>query len=577
MNGTISSGYTADYGNMTSSDHGWTAGGVANYSGFFYNPNFLSFNASAFLNQSRANSDYQSISNASGVTATANIFGGSRFPGAISYSKAYDSEGSYDVPGLSNYITHGNSDSFGINWSENLPDVPSFTAGFQMGNSQYSVYGTNDNGTNAFHALNFHSSYSLAGFNMGAYYGLGGGHSLIPQVVSGAKDTETHQDNSDYGLNVSHQLPLRGTISGTINRSNFNSDYEGNSTSGTIDQVNVLASMHPTPKLAISGSMNYSDNLSGQLTEAIVAAGGAIPADNSNETSNSLDLMAILGYSLAANLQTSVYVERRTELFQAEDYGRTSYGGSASYGHKFLDGNFNATLTLTGNSADQTGEDTLSFSTGANYSSLFRGWQFSSSFSYAQDMQTLLVTYMSSSYSFSGGASRHWGEFNMSVGAGGGRTALVAQAGTSNSNESYNGSVGFGSWISANGSYNRASGQALETGAGLVPVPVPVSALPASLVTLYGGSGYSFALSSSPAKGLIITSSFARSSSDTSSAGVASTNDNDEYNALVQYHVRKLDFTSGYSRMGQGFSASGLPPEVISSFYIGVSRWFNFF
>ena len=33
----------------------------------FYNPNFLSFNASLYLNQSRANSNFQSISNASGV------------------------------------------------------------------------------------------------------------------------------------------------------------------------------------------------------------------------------------------------------------------------------------------------------------------------------------------------------------------------------------------------------------------------------------------------------------------------------------------------------------------------------
>ena len=70
-------------------------------------------------------------------------------------------------------MTHGNSDTFGINWSENLPDAPSFSAGFQMGTSQYSVYGTNDEGNNAFHSLNLHSGYQLAGFNMGAYYSTG--------------------------------------------------------------------------------------------------------------------------------------------------------------------------------------------------------------------------------------------------------------------------------------------------------------------------------------------------------------------------------------------------------------------
>ena len=80
LNGMIAPGYTADFGNMTGSDHSWTIGGVANYSGSFYNPNFLSFDASLYLNQSRANSDFQSISDASGVNASATIFGGSHYP-----------------------------------------------------------------------------------------------------------------------------------------------------------------------------------------------------------------------------------------------------------------------------------------------------------------------------------------------------------------------------------------------------------------------------------------------------------------------------------------------------------------
>jgi hypothetical protein len=270
-------------------------------------------------------------------------------------------------------------------------------------------------------------------------------------------------------------------------------------------------------------------------------------------------------------------MERRTQLFEAENYGVTSFGGSASYAHKFLDGNFNAALTLTGNSSDQTGEDTLGFSTNENYSSEVRGWNVSGSFAYSQNVETLLVTYMSSSYSFSGGARRRWGDFNMSVGAGGSRTALTAQAGTANSDQSYNGSVGYGSWISANGSYNTGSGQALETGSGLVPVPVPSPTLSSSQVSLYGGGSYSLGISSTPAKGLLLSASYGKSTSNTSTGGVASVNENDEYNALIQYQVRKLNFTSGYSRLGQGFSGTGTPPEVISSFYFGVSRWFNFF
>ena len=81
--GTLSSGYTANYGNMTGSSHGWTVGGAATFTGSFHSPNFLSYNFSPYLNQSRANSNFQSISNASGLNLSANIFAGSKFPGSI--------------------------------------------------------------------------------------------------------------------------------------------------------------------------------------------------------------------------------------------------------------------------------------------------------------------------------------------------------------------------------------------------------------------------------------------------------------------------------------------------------------
>jgi len=76
---------------------------------------------------------------------------------------------------------------------------------------------------------------------------------------------------------------------------------------------------------------------------------------------------------------------------------------------------------------------------------------------------------------------------------------------------------------------------------------------------------------------LTISASYAKSTSDTNSASLYSANVNDEYNSFIQYQMRKLYFTSGYARLGQGFSGSGSEPAVVSSFYIGVSRWFNFF
>lgn len=577
LTGTIAPGYTADFGNQTGSSHSWALGGAANLSGSFYNPNFLSFDVGLYLNQSRANSDFQSISNASGVNASANVFGGSRFPGSVSYSKAYNSEGNYAVPGLANYVTHGNSDTFGVNWSESLPDVPSFSAGFQVGSSQYSVYGTNDAGNNAFHSLNLHSGYSIAGFNMGTYYSTGSGHSLIPQIVSGQQGTETHSDNTAYGFNVEHKLPLQGSISANINRSDFGSSYLDSNSSGAIDTVSTLAAVHPTNELSVSASVNYSDNLSGQLIQSVVAAGGVVPGLDSGERSDSLDLMGVASYSPVPNLQTSIDVERRTQYFLGESYGVNSYGAAATYAHVLLHGNFNAALNVTENTSDQTGANTLGFSTSENYSSEILGWKVNGSFSYAQNVQTLLITYMNSSYNYSGNARRRWGKLNVSAGGGAARTALTQDAGSANNSESYNASLGYGSFLTASGTYSKASGQALETGAGLVPVPVPSPTLPSNLVSLFGGNSYSFSLSSTPLKKLILSAAYAKSMSDTDSSVVASVNENNQYNVLIQYQFRKLNFNSGFARLEQGFSGSGSPPEVVSSFYIGVSRWFNFF
>lgn len=576
-NGTISSGYTATYGNMTDSTHSWSVGGAGTLSGSYYSPNFLTYNASFFLNQSRANSNFQSISNASGINLSTNIFGGSKFPGSVSYSKAYDTEGNYAVPGLANFVTHGNSDTFGVNWNENLPDVPSLSAGFQMGRSNYTVYGTSDEGNNRFHSINLHTGYQIEGFNMGAYYTRGASNSVIPQVVAGLASTDIHSDNNTYGFNASHLLPLHGSFSAGVNRSEWNSSYLGFTSSGTIDMMNALASVHPANTLTFSVSTNYSDNLAGQLIQSVLNSGSAVPLLNTNQSSNSLDLMAIASYSPGSAVQTSAYFERRAQSFLGENFGVNSYGASAVYIHGLFGGTFNTSGSVTANTSDNTGEDTLSFATTENYSNQLLGWHITESFGYSQNAQTLLVTYMNSFYNYSFSARRRWGQFNVSAGAGGGRTALTEQTGTANSSEAYNASMGYGPWITATGGYSKSSGQAIATGSGLVPVPVPSPTLPSNLLSLFGGDSYSFGLSSNPTKKLILSATYAKSNSNTSSETITSSNQNNEFNTLIQYQYRKLYFTSGYSRLEQGFSVTGTQPERISSYYVGVSRWFNFF
>lgn len=578
MTGTIAPGYSATYGNQTASSHAWTVGGAGNLSGSYYNPNFLSFNIGYYLNQSRSNSNFQSITNASGLDATSTIFGGSSFPGGVNYSKAYNSEGNYSIPGVANYVTHGNSDTFGVNWSENLPNAPSFSAGFQMGNSQYSVYGTNDTGNNKFHSMNLRSSYHLDGFNLGAYYSNGSAHSLIPQVIAGESLDQTRTASSSYGFNVSHILPLHGSMSGGFNRSHWDSNYLGTESTGDVDLLSMNAGVHLRPNVSLNGSASYSDNLSGQLIESVVgASSSAASILDSHESSHSLDLIAVLGYNPSDSLQTSISAERRSQTFLGQNYGSNSYGASASYVHRLFDGNLNSSLSLNDNSSDSNDSNSLGFTSTENYSTKALGWTFNGSFSYAQNVQTLLVTYMNSYLNYSLSARRNWGKFNVSGAAAASHTAITDQPGTSNASESFSGSVGFGPMATFAGSYSKASGQALVTGSGLVVVPVPSPVLPSSVIDLFGGDSYSMSFSSSPVKKLILNASYARSASNTTTGTTLSANQNEQFSSLVQYQFRKLEFTSGYARLEQGFSGSSTPPQVVSSFYIGASRWFKFF
>ena len=387
LSGNLSLGYTTDWGNQINSDHNLTLGGNASLSGSFYSPNFLSYSLNGYLNQSRANSNFQSISDASGLDASASIFGGSHFPGSVSYSRAWNSEGNYDVPGLANYVTHGNNQSLGVNWSENLPEWPSFAAGYLLGDSNYTVYGTSDEGTNKYHTLNFRSTYSVAGFHMGGYYTKGDNQSQTPEFVAGQSE-QVHTGTSGYGATVSRQIPWHGSTSASFNSSSWNMNFLGTQTSGTVDLFNANASVHPTEKLSVSASSNYSDNLSGQLIEQVIAAGGTA-AGLSSQSSDSLDLLGVVTYSYSPSLQTSAFAERHTESFEGQDYEEESYGGTASYSRELLDGMFHATVSAQDNNIPKTGQNILGFSTNENYSSLLFGWHVEGAFNYSQNMQTL--------------------------------------------------------------------------------------------------------------------------------------------------------------------------------------------
>jgi hypothetical protein len=578
LSGTVSAGYNGDYGNQIDSDHSLSFGGSGTLAGFYYNPNFVSFTVSPYMNQARDNSAFQSISDASGVNLNASIFGGSHYSGSISFAKAYNSEGNFAIPGVANYTTKGNSQTFGINWSAMVPGLPSLTANFQTGSNEYSIYGSDDNGSTTNKSLGLRSSYMLKGFNMSAYFSDGTSHSDIPQVLDNSSTAETAtSSNHGYGFAVGHQLPFHGGFSANMNSSYVDSDYAGYSYNGTIDTYTATASFQPTQKFHVSVSTDYSNNLTGSLYEAIVGTGGIVTPPSGGQSSNSFDLLSTASYSLMPNLQTLASADHRQQYFLGKSYTSDAYGGGLTYGRVVLGGSFNAALSLTDNTVSTSSANIFGYSGTVNYNKRFDGWSTGVFFNYAQNVQTMLITYMSSSYGYGGNIRRRWGKFGTSAGANFNKTGLTEEAGTDSSSQSYNASVSYSPWVNLTGSYSKSNGNGIESGAGLVLTQNPEPVLGAGNLILFGGTSYSFGLSSNPKRRLTLSASYARADSTSNLLGIASWNNTKMINTLFQYQFRKMYLTGGYSNLVQGFSASGLPPENVSAFYIGVSRWFSFF
>ncbi len=592
-NGNVSVGYSDIWGNDIDSSHGVNWGGNGTLAGYYYNPNFINFTVNPYFNQNSSNSTIQSISNASGVSLSSNIFGGSHFPGSVNYTTAYNSQGNFGIPGVANYTTTGNSQDFGINWSALFPDYPTLSVGYQMGTSNYSLYGTSDTGSTNFRSFFMNSNYSIAGFGLGASFSKGSSNAVIPGIFVDQTEATSNSDSTNYNLTVSHPLPWAGNVSASLSRSDLNSDYLGYKFNGNIDTINVNAGVSPTNKLHMSLSGGYDDNLSGSIYEALfptagsgnsttttsgsgnVTTGGILDATQSSESSHAWQMLFVTSYAFAPNFQVQGQVERREQLFEGQDYGDTQYGGGLYYTRPLAGGYFGASGNVFDSVLDNTGSNALGFNANVNYNRDFGPWRVGGYFSYGQNVQTLLISYTNSFYNFSGNVSRKFGRYFWNATASAGRTGITSLPGTNANGESFSSSFGT-SRLNLTGTYSKSDGNALATGSGLNNTLLP-PIIPSNLLVLYGGTSYSFAFSGSPVRRMSASAVYVKANSNITNQGVASWNQLEEENFFLQYQFRQIGLTTGYSRLVQGFSASSAAPAKVSSVYIGLYRWFNFF
>jgi len=577
--GLLTAGYQGVYGDSTQieSSHGLNFGIDGTVSGSYYNPSFLSFSVSPYYNRSQANSAFQSLTGASGVTATADLFTGSHFPGTVSYRDDYNSTGTFGLAGEPNFTTHGHGDGFGIGWSALLPGLPTLSVGYSQGSGSGTVFGTSQETGSDTKLFNLRSTYAIEGFHLNGFYDHNSLHATYPEFLAGEQETVSNTIGHDFGFGANRNLPINGSFYANYSRSEASTDFLGqNDTTSnyTTSTETSGVTFHPTRKLSLFANESYTDNLSGYLNQNLINSGTLQTPFNLGTGSNSLTLGGGAGYQISNFMGAQAQATYYDQHYFGQSFTGTYITGTLNYNRRILD-MFTFSAGVIEESNGQ-GSNSVGFIGNANYFHRIKGWETSGTFSYAQNVQSLLVTYTTSYYNYSGRLHRRLGHgWSWLASFSGSHSGLTQQAGSNSDSKSYSTSIS-SRRFTLTGNYTRASGNSLLTNAGLVPI-APTPGVPESNLILFSGDSYGGGLSATPLRKLTLSATFSRSLSNTLSNSTNSHNNEEIFNAQLQYHLRRIGLLAGYTRFTQGISATGLPPGTSNSYFAGVSRWFNFF
>lgn len=571
LSGYLGFGYNGGWGSAFSSSHGTSVIGDLNLNGYYYNPNLLSFNVHPFYNRSQVNTVSQTTNDMSGFESTANIFGGSHFPGSISFSKQFFNSGEFGIPGAGLLTTDGSSQNFAISWGVLLPNYPTLNVSFSDYGSSSTVVGATSQSEFSGRTFNLTSAYRIAGFNLLGLYGHQSFTATVPDFLNSV--TQTDSSSSNYGISANHKIPMSGSFGMSWNHSTYKPDgqeYGKNSFNNILTTVSV----QPTSKLVISSQVNYVDNVAGLLQQNIATGGVFNPTVvDSHSSAVAADTQA--SYALWRTLGVTGYVNYIYQDFQGRQVTSTQYGGLATFRYsRPLFGMLFFNFGLV-DSTNQTGQNTLGFTGNVGLTRNIGKWQTSADFSYQQSVQSLANLYTTSGVSYGAYVRRRLNMntyFNTNYR--GTHNALTQFDGNSNRSDSL--TVGL-SWrrYSVSGAYSNSSGSAvLSTTGTLVPTPLPPVLLPDLMY--YNGKAYTISLAAVPTKRLKVYGYYTEVKSQTESA-VFSSNHGKRYNALVEYNVRKLAIRGGFTRTQQDVSAVSSIPAVVNSYFFNISRWFDIF
>ena len=577
LNGNAGFGFSGFNAYPELSGNSWMFNGNATLTGAYYDPKFLSFRIGPYYNQSRANSNSESLTQSTGVSASTSLFSGGNFPGSITDMRTYHTSGMFGLPGGLDYTTDGNAQAFTINWNVHLPRKPSLSFTFQDGGSDYSVIGANTDGTSHYRSFSIQSQYTVLGFNLNGGFSHGSGSATVPLLFTDNAQRETGSDSNSFSFGIGHRLPLHGTWSAVANRTETSFDVSEAGSHSAVDNVSSGVSFSPFRRFNFGFSSRYTDNLTGYLYQGLISSGAVVPGSAFTHTATSLDYSGYANYSIPLwNLTFSGRADHREQTTGKGNASSDSQSGSIGAARQVLGGTLTGSVGMSHSSSSTSPLTMLGVTASSMYSRMLHAWQVTATGYYSQNTQTFLVGQTVTSLSYSGSVARAFGNsLRWHLTGSGSTTALNSTDNSPNFAQSYSTSIET-KWLGASAGYGRSSGQSILTASGVVTPTSPEVIVLAPELILYNGHSYTFSATSG-FRNLLVMASYSSVFSGTAEPDARSTNTSHTFTANLTYKLRKLDFTAGYTKLDQRFTATSATNTNVRSFYFGVSRWFNFF
>ena len=581
--GLFSFGYAGDYGNQIQSSHGLQFGASGDLSGYYYSPSFLNFTVNPYYNQSKADSSFESLTNASGVAANANFFTGSHFPGSVSYRYDYDSTGTLGLPSTPNFTTRGNSQGFGVNWSALLPDWPTLSVGYQQGGGSGTLYGTDEESSSHQRLFNVRSSYHLAGFNINGFYDHTTLNSQFPEFLTGEGYSISDSSGHDFGVNTSRNIDWwNGSVYANYSHSSYSTDYDYGelqpvTNSGyTANLQSAGANFHPTQKFGFYVNENYTDNLSAFYNQVPGSGDNVVPPVNVfGSTATSFTVGGGANYQFTSHLNANAQATHYAQTYSGNTYTGTFLSGNVNYGRKLFDMfTFSAGVVVSDTGLGYN--NNVGFVGTMNYYRKFRGWETSGSFNYAQNVQSLLITYTTSYYNYNANLHRRFSSrVQWTAAFNGSKQGLSSNKNSDSDSYAFSSSLSLRQ-IALTAQYLKATGNSIIAGNSISPIPPLPGPIPEDVIS-YNAESYGGGLSWTPVRRMVLSGTYSRSLSNTLANSIYSRNNTEIIYGQMQYRLRRISLLTGYTRFTQGISATGVPPGTVTSYYGGISRWFDFF